>query len=64
MARITTTSQKKKITIPGMVYPATDLALVATDASYPGAFDLFRKVAAKPVLHWVSAREDVALGRL
>jgi hypothetical protein len=40
MAKITTTSQKKNTTIPGMAYPATDLAL-ATGLSYPGGTDLF-----------------------
>lgn len=34
MAKITTTTQKKNRTIPGMAYPATLLAL-ATFASYP-----------------------------
>jgi hypothetical protein len=34
MARIATTNQKKKTTIPGTAYPATDLAL-ATASSYP-----------------------------
>jgi hypothetical protein len=34
MTRITTTSQKKNTTMPGIEYPATDLAL-ATGASYP-----------------------------
>jgi hypothetical protein len=42
MARTTITSQKKNMTIPGMAYPATDLALVATAPSYPGLPDLFR----------------------
>jgi hypothetical protein len=40
MARITTTTQKKNTTMPGMAYPATVLAL-ATAASYPPPFDLF-----------------------
>ncbi len=40
MAKITTTNQKKNTTMPGMAYPATDLAL-ATGLSYPGAADLF-----------------------
>jgi len=35
MTKITTTNQKKNTTMPGMAYPATDLAL-ATDLSYPG----------------------------
>src|SRR5690349_8936905 len=43
MARTTTTSQKKNTTIPGMAYPATVLALVATAASYPAPSYLFRK---------------------
>jgi hypothetical protein len=34
MTRITTTSQKKNTTIPGMTYPATLLGL-ATASSYP-----------------------------
>ncbi len=34
MARITTTTQKKNTTMPGMAYPATVLAL-ATAPSYP-----------------------------
>jgi hypothetical protein len=34
MTRITTTSQKKNTTIPGMTYPATLLDL-ATASSYP-----------------------------
>jgi hypothetical protein len=41
MARITTTSQMKKMTIPGSERPATVLAL-ATAHSYPGLPDLFR----------------------
>jgi hypothetical protein len=40
MARMTTTSQMKNHTIPGMPYPATDLAL-ATGLSYPPPPDLF-----------------------
>jgi hypothetical protein len=40
MARITTTTQKKNTMIPGMVRPATVLAL-ATAASYPPMPDLF-----------------------
>jgi hypothetical protein len=40
MTKITTTSQKKNTTIPGIAYPATDLAL-ATCASYPAKADLF-----------------------
>ena len=43
MASIATTSQKKNHTMPGIAYPATDLTL-ATDASYPGHFDLFHDV--------------------
>jgi len=39
MTRITTTSQKKNTTIPGIAYPATDLAL-ATASSYPAPPDL------------------------
>jgi hypothetical protein len=35
MARMTTTSQKKNTTIPGIAYPATDLAL-ATGTQLPG----------------------------
>jgi hypothetical protein len=35
MASIATTSQKKKTTIPGIEYPATDLTL-ATDPRLPG----------------------------
>jgi hypothetical protein len=34
MTRMTTTSQKKNTTIPGMTYPATLLGL-ATASSYP-----------------------------
>lgn len=34
MAKITTTSQKKNNTIPGIAYPAT-LLVLATSASYP-----------------------------
>jgi hypothetical protein len=41
MTKITTTNQKKNTTMPGMAYPATDLAL-ATGLSYPGETDLFR----------------------
>jgi hypothetical protein len=41
MARIATTSQKKNHTMPGIAYPATDLAL-ATGPSYPGQFNLFQ----------------------
>ena len=41
MARITTTSQKKSTTIPGMPYPATVLALT-TGSSYPAPPVLFR----------------------
>jgi hypothetical protein len=40
MARITTTTQKKNTTMPGMAYPATVLAL-ATATSYPQPPDLF-----------------------
>jgi hypothetical protein len=40
MARITTTTQKKNTTMPGMAYPATVLAL-ATATSYPSPPDLF-----------------------
>src|SRR5215831_19824227 len=40
MARITTTTQKKNATMPGMAYPATVLAL-ATATSYPPPPDLF-----------------------
>ena len=40
MARITTTTQKKNTTMPGMAYPATVLAL-ATATSYPPPPDLF-----------------------
>jgi hypothetical protein len=43
MASIATTSQKKKTTIPGIAYPATDLTL-ATGPSYPGLHDLFQDV--------------------
>src|SRR5580693_10608695 len=43
MASIATTSQKKKTTIPGIEYPATDLTL-ATGPSYPGWYDLFQDV--------------------
>src|SRR5947209_2435032 len=39
MTRITTTNQKKNTTIPGIAYPATDLAL-ATASSYPAPPDL------------------------
>src|SRR5882762_1611371 len=42
MARMTTTSQKKNTTIPGIAYPATALVLVATAPSYPPRSDLFR----------------------
>lgn len=41
MARIATTTQKKKTTMPGTACPATVLALVATAASYPPASALF-----------------------
>jgi hypothetical protein len=41
MARITATTQKKNTTMPGIAYPATDLAL-ATGASYPDLPCLFR----------------------
>ena len=41
MTRITITSQKKNTTMPGIAYPATDLAL-ATGASYPDLSGLFR----------------------
>lgn len=47
MARITTTSQKKNTTIPGIAYPATLLAL-ATAASYPPRPDLFHGEAHDP----------------
>jgi len=40
MARITTTTQKKNTTMPGMAYPATVLAL-ATATSYPPPPGLF-----------------------
>src|SRR5262249_13561137 len=40
MARMTTTTQKKNTTMPGMAYPATVLAL-ATAASYPPPPNLF-----------------------
>jgi hypothetical protein len=40
MARMTTTTQKKNTTMPGMEYPATDLVL-ATGASYPEPRELF-----------------------
>jgi hypothetical protein len=40
MARITTTTQKKKTMMPGIAYPETDLAL-ATAASYPTTRYLF-----------------------
>ena len=57
MARITTTSQKKKMTIPGIAYPATDLAL-ATGASYPSLPGLFsdgRFISAMAlVLSWLA----------
>jgi hypothetical protein len=39
MTRITTTNQKKNTTIPGIAYPATDLAL-ATASSYPAPPEL------------------------
>jgi hypothetical protein len=41
MAKIATTTQKKKTTTPGIASPATVLALVATAASYPPAPALF-----------------------
>jgi len=40
MTKITITSQKKNTTMPGMAYPATDLAL-ATGVSYPVKAYLF-----------------------
>jgi hypothetical protein len=40
MARMTTTSQKKSTTIPGMAYPATALVLT-TGSSYPAPPGLF-----------------------
>jgi hypothetical protein len=39
MAKITTTSQMKKTTMPGRAYPPT---VLATSASYPASDDLFR----------------------
>jgi len=47
MARITTTTQKKNTTMPGMAYPATVLAL-ATAASYPALLRSFRGAPAAP----------------
>jgi len=41
MASMATTSQKKNHTMPGIAYPATDLAL-ATGPDYPGYYDLFQ----------------------
>ncbi len=41
MASMATTSQKKNHTMPGIAYPATDLAL-ATGPDYPGHYDLFQ----------------------
>ena len=43
MARMTTTSQKKNTTMPGIAYPATSLVL-ATGPGYPAVPDLFRTV--------------------
>jgi hypothetical protein len=40
MARITTTTQKKKMTMPGIAYPL--MLRLATNASYPEPNDLFR----------------------
>jgi hypothetical protein len=40
MARITTTTQKKKMTMPGIAYPL--MLRLATNASYPAPNDLFR----------------------
>jgi hypothetical protein len=45
MAKIATTTQKKSMTMPGMAYPATVLALatlaLATATDYPPAPNLF-----------------------
>ena len=60
MTRITTTSQKKNTTMPGIAYPATDLAL-ATCASYPPYPDLFayaRQLSRQP-----STSPPVTVGR-
>jgi hypothetical protein len=46
MARITTTTQKKNTTMPGMAYPATVLAL-ATATSYPPPLSLFGRCLGK-----------------
>jgi len=46
MARITTTTQKKNTTMPGMAYPATVLAL-ATATSYPPPPGLFGRCLGK-----------------
>jgi len=40
IARMTTTTQKKNTMMPGIAYPATDLALT-TAASYPARRHLF-----------------------
>ena len=40
MTRITTTNQKKKMTMPGIAYPP--MLRLATNASYPAPNDLFR----------------------
>jgi hypothetical protein len=47
MTRMTTTSQKKNTTIPGMTYPATLLGL-ATASSYPAPPGLSATGAARP----------------
>lgn len=43
MAKMTATSQKKNMTMPGMAYPATSLVL-ATAPGYPAQPDLFRPI--------------------
>jgi hypothetical protein len=57
MTRITTTNQKKNTTIPGIAYPATDLAL-ATVFSYPAPSDL--SSAARQQHHHGRGRRRVA----
>jgi hypothetical protein len=57
MARMTTTTQKKNTTMPGMAYPATVLA-PATATSYPPPPDLFGGFKVRPHSQsWTSADE-------
>ena len=61
MARTATTTQKKKTTMPGIAYPATVLALVATARQLPPSAAFIRRRVLSAAM-WLDEHEGLLRG--